>query len=269
MALFSILLLGCGEVAQEEVVFEEVNDSKDAFIVVHMEPGGQPDKDDYVIEHWPSLVDLVAEADSHDAHLTLLFNPQWASYIVEDDARLELVRSWEENGHELGLHHHGPHMKNWNGYTNQNVYQNHPDYVGNVLDMMKIVNQLPASGQVMTACIGGGEDEDVDWPKGVKHETNGASLEDLISTPEVVDNDGQFVLKLTHHLFNPSSINGSSFEDLIEATSGMQAEEVMGIVFHANNYTQDADTYDLLFDVLQQEGVDVITVSEILLPQGL
>ncbi|MCP4632119.1 MAG: hypothetical protein GY855_04270, partial [candidate division Zixibacteria bacterium] len=210
--VLTILLIpiigGCDDESNEaitpmEIPLDEsitsIEESLSIFIAIHCEPGNDPRSTSYAALNWPALIDLVDSADTHHMKLTLLMNPQWATYIIEDEYRLSLVRAWESNGHELGLHSHGPHMNSWNGYTNQEEYFDSPHFIGTMDDLMNIVNQLPDSGQMVTACIAS-EDQEHDFPAGVIYETNGGAdkFDDLWSIPTEYIWNGQDVLRVTH-----------------------------------------------------------------------
>ena len=93
---------------------------------------------------WKALMDLVDLADSYNIPLTLQFSPPYIDFMRQqtcdqalDAGRvypqgvgatytrcLDLISAWEGNGHELSLHHHGPHHDplKFDGYTNREVY---------------------------------------------------------------------------------------------------------------------------------------------------
>ncbi|HDY75539.1 MAG TPA: hypothetical protein ENH49_03350 [Candidatus Marinimicrobia bacterium] len=88
---------------------------RDSFFEVHLEPRNAND------DAFNSLNELVDAADGYGAKLTLLFTPPWAEMILSDDAKLNLITRWKQNGHEIGGHHHGPSVCSWDGYTNIDV----------------------------------------------------------------------------------------------------------------------------------------------------
>ncbi len=238
----------------------------DFFIAIHCEPGEVPLSTEYAAGNWPELTALVESADDHNMKLTLLFNPQWVMYILEDSARLELVRKWEANGHELGLHHHGPVMNSWNGYTNQKKYFGSLKYVGKIREMMVLLNHLPASGQVKTACVNS-EDQEFDFPQGVIYATNGGSdkLGDLWSTPTKLTLNGQDVLYLTHARYaaQRSEVN-IDLEEMAQLLDQNESDEVMGIVFHDFEYAENPKPFDALFELLDERGIHTSSVSAIM-----
>ncbi|NQT71740.1 MAG: hypothetical protein HQ553_03095 [Chloroflexi bacterium] len=274
MMLFILAIGGCddesdGGTSPMEIPLEEtithVEEDVDFFIAVHCEPGGDPLSTNYVALNWLALTDLVNSADDHNMKLTLLMNPQWATYILEDEHRLGLVRDWESNGHEIGLHSHGPHMNSWNGYTNQEQYFNSPDFIGTMDDLMDVVNQLPASEQMVTACIAS-EDQEYDFPSGIIYETNGGAdkLDDLWSTPTEYTWNGQDVLRVTHarYAVSFSEVN-IDLQQMNKILDDNESDEIMGIVFHCFEYADDSAPYNALFRLLEENGIHTNTVSAV------
>ncbi len=238
----------------------------DFFIAVHCEPGNNPLSTEYVERNWPSLIMLVKSASEHGMQLTLLFNPQWAMYILADGKRLEVVRKWEAIGHEIGLHHHGPSMNSWNGYTNQGKYFGSRKSMGTIREMMVLVNMLPASGQVQTACVNS-DDQEFDFPQNVIYETNGGSNKfgDLWSVPTEFTWNGQDVLRVTHARYaaRGSEVN-IDLQEMVQLLDQNADDEVMGIVFHTFEYAETPVPFDALFRLLDERGIYTSSVSAIM-----
>lgn len=277
LVLTIILILivgGCDDQSDEKItsvdlplkeVMTSCEENVDVFIAIHCEPGSDPLSTGYAALNWPSLVDLVGSAATHNMKLTLLMNPQWAKYIIEDEHRLALVRVWELNGHELGLHSHGPHMNSWNGYTNQEQYFNSPDFMGTMDDLMYVVNQLPASGQMVTACIAS-ENQEHDFPAGIIYETNGGAnkFDDLWSMPTQYTWNGQGVLRVTHARYAASfSEVNIDLQQMSKILDANESDEIMGIVFHCFEYADNPAPYKTLFKLLDERGIHTNTVSDI------
>jgi len=83
-----------------------------SFFSVHCEEDTNP------TTYYPYLKELVNTADSYSIPLTIMFNPSWINYILEDQSKIDEIHSWQANGHEIALHHHGPSHGGWNGYSN-------------------------------------------------------------------------------------------------------------------------------------------------------
>lgn len=255
----------------EEEIQEEATEYivRTAFISIHLEPGNDPETTEYPELHWPDLVNLIALADEYGVKLSLVFNPQWATYILADEEKITLLRSWEANGHEIGLHHHGPHHGSWNGYTNQEEYTDEREYIGTIEEMMELVNQLPASGRVLVAGIGGEEDVDSDWPKGVIYETDGGAdgPADILSNPTENTYNGHTVMSLRHGQYQVGKMS-LSLEEIESYLKESQSEEYMGIVFHEKNYAENPAKIEELFMLFRKYEVQVKTVQTIMEEEG-
>ncbi len=240
-----------------------------AFVSIHMEPGSNPSTTDYPALHWTDLVNLIALADNYNVKLSLVFNPQWATYILSDEEKLTLLRSWEANGHEIGLHHHGPHHGGWNGYTDQEEYTGDFKYIGTIKDMMDLVNQLPASGEVLTAGIGAEEDTEYDWPEGIIYETDGGAegVADILSNPTKNTYNGHTVISLKHAQYQVGKMS-LSLEEIESYLQEPQTEKYMGVVFHEKNYAENPEKIEELFQLFQEYSVEVKTVQKIMEEEG-
>lgn len=230
-----------------------------------MEPGNYPNTTEQPEKYWDALVDLVELADQHNLKLNLMFNPQWGTYVLEDDSRLNLVQEWEANGHELGVHHHGPQRGSWNGYTNQEDYIDNLKYLGSIEDMMDILNQLPASGQMVAGVISNDEDKKYDFPENFIYSIDGGvnSVDDLISTPEPCDLNNQNLICVSHAIYGTGGEVAVTLEEVDLALRVATPEEVVGIVFHANNFEDTPIPYVILFEYLDELNIESIAVSDL------
>jgi hypothetical protein len=236
------------------------------FLAIHCEPGSNPSILKQPLQYWPALKQMVTVADSYDIKLTILFNPQWGQYILLNTTRLNLVRAWEINGHEIGVHHHGPHHQEWNGYTNQVNYLSNPNYLGNISDMMSILNQLPSSGKMLSGCISTTDDIPYDCPQCLKYSVDGGSdkVDHLYSKPALKTFNGVEVYQVTHAIFNAieSEVN-IDLEHFGELYKERNNEYIMGLVWHAFNYDQTPQAFDSLFGYLHQESIQTYTLTSI------
>ncbi len=83
---------------------------ENSFFVIHCDPG---------FSHlFPKLRQMVDSATVHNVPLTLELSPQWVYSILEDDAKLQQVREWQEWGHEIAAHHHSIFHCFWDSLTN-------------------------------------------------------------------------------------------------------------------------------------------------------
>jgi hypothetical protein len=244
----------------------ETEKAVNCFIVIHNEPGRDAKSTAYAKQYWPALVQLVASADDEGHKLTLLFNPQWATYIMEDSTRLTMLRSWEANGHEIGLHHHGPHMAEWDGYTDQEEFFNHPEFIGTINDMMELMKKLPASGIIRTAGI---PDTDAvfEYPAGILYDVDGGSngINDLVSCPSRITWNNHVMTHLTHAKYAESAVViNVSLQEIEQAINNLSKDEVIGIVFHSFEYADNPEVFKTLFAFLSSHDVYARTVTDIL-----
>ena len=229
-----------------------------------METGGTPKILDYQEKTWPTLVELIKLADKYDFKLTLEFNPQWAFYILADESRLKLLRNWEQNNHEIALHHHGPSHEDWNGYSNIEAKKKDPRYIGTISEMMSIMEQLSVSGKILS---GGITNENTDWPKGIIYDTDGGELKtDLLSKPKNITFNNFPVLQLRYRQYATISSKSASLVEIKESYSNNE-DAIMGIVFHAHDYnrtSQNQSDIKKLFASLSENNIEIKTVKDIL-----
>jgi hypothetical protein len=272
-----ILTPGCGDVSEtnpEPVADGGVQDGSAsqsfvAFVAVHLEVGtatGQakvlPRETTHPQRTWPTLLKLVSAADRDGVRLTLQFNPQWATYVLEDAARLAQVRAWEKKGHEIALHHHGPTHGDWNGYTNRVDKKSDPGYIGDVDQMMALVGKLPAAGKILS---GGITDEATDWPSEVIYDTSGGVNEsDLLSTPRRVVFNGTPVNQITYRMYATANQQAADLDEIEAGYLAGTANTIMGLVFHAADYSVRGDKIDRLFRSLAENKIATATVQRIL-----
>lgn len=230
-----------------------------AFIAVHMEAGDRALR--YAADQWPVLIQLIELADQYNYKLTLQFNPQWAEYILKDKNKLVILRGWEENGHEIAFHHHGPFHGNWNGYTNLEFKKQDPRYLGPMTEAADLINQLPVSGQVLTA---GGGSEDSDWLQGVIYDTNGGrSTDDLLSTPVQKVWNEQPVTQIKYRMYGTTDPSDAALTEIEAAYENMDGK-IMGIVFHVHDFEQRKQKIVNLFESFKSNNISVQTVKKIL-----
>jgi hypothetical protein len=243
---------------------EESTKITTAFVAVHMESGSNAKTTEEPEKYWIDLENLIATADEYNVKLTLLFNPQWATYILEDNTRLEQVNTWETNGHEIGVHHHGPGYGNtWNGYTNQEEYLSNPEYLGTMSEMMELLDQISLTGKIYTGGISTDTDAIYDMPEEIMYETNGAEASGLLSTPQKVTYGDHTVLQVTHALYTVGK-DTLTFETIKESLTTAQEGQLMGIVFHVQNFKEKPDEVKELFQLFNDNNVEVKSVKDIL-----
>ncbi len=287
------------------------------FVMVHLEAGGDSRfgifqdilreelKSEFFINNrslayqialWPTVIKLVQLADKYDFKLSLALNPQWAEYILKDNQKIEHIRKWVHNGHELAFHHHGINQIDWNGYSNRaqnNNFKNREDRFTNKLvsdsyrgsakqgfDQLKqLALKIDQSYKVQTGCI---TDTAIDKPHEVSILTKGSTVfeKDFISKPEAIRlPNGQNIYWLNHYQLrsnfntarNPNSYsNKQNFEKSKEELEKIKNnynkarhDEVVGIVFHAFDYYRAPQLYASLFEYLGSKNRRVETIRAV------
>lgn len=236
------------------------------FLCIHMEPGAI--SPDYQVEHWPHVIGLVELADNYGAKLALEFAPQYAEYILENAARFNLVKGWQQNGHEIALQHHAPgHQGVWDGYTDNPASQALPQYQGSTENMAAWLRQLAAPENLLTAVVGPDNDLEHEWPAGVKYRTYGV-VEGSVSKP--VDNliRGSPVKSVLHQYV----YFGCSPQQPLGQLSTVQSEflnakpdEIVGVILHDMDYPKDSGTIlRSWLEFLKGKNYSVRTVKDIL-----
>lgn len=140
------------------------------FIAVHNEPfHGELQQDQKLEAAYNVLSEMVNKADTYGISLTLMFTPQWGEMIGSDPAKLSEVKSWEQNGHEIALHHHSIYHGGWDGYTDYSPEEarlerlkhtkNPEPYLGTLDDMMKALAPLHAN--ISSGCANDERDKTV------------------------------------------------------------------------------------------------------------
>lgn len=112
------------------------------FLVIHFEVGENTKNLEYQEAYWPEVNNLIALSKPYKANLTLQFNPQWVEYFLKDKTKLELLKKWQQEGHEIGFHHHGYDHEGWDGYTNRSGKEDDPRFRGNMANMMELWEQF-------------------------------------------------------------------------------------------------------------------------------
>jgi hypothetical protein len=221
---------------------------------------------------------LVQKADEYDFHLTLMFNPQWAEYILLDSARVDSVRQWQERGHEIAYHHHSYNHPDWNGYSNDQITSDDPLYLGDVDAGLEFLRNLADPASMTTAMIGG---LPADMPPSLD-----ATTEDLIFTggnqydsfeqygelrnlrpTRVIKANGGTVVRVAHRQLTITSTEISVQEalDTFKAEyCNMERDEIYGIVFHCFEYLEAPASFDDWFDFIKDNGDMVRSVREII-----
>ena len=228
------------------------------FLAIHFEVGGNTRSLKYQEEFWPAAIDLINMADECDAQLTLQFNPQWAEYILNDQNKLNLLRKWQQHGHEVGLHHHGYNHGDWNGYTNRPRKQDNIRFRGTARDMIKLMEQLVQPYQLMSGTIA---DEEFDYPEDIKYDTEGILITHARSKPKWV------TLGCNNKIIQVG-MAFLSFEGDIESFKRgylrSREDEVFGVVTHEKDFAKNPVIIEEWLRFIKSEGARITTVSQLI-----
>lgn len=261
IALMLLFLGGAGLASYTEGPFA-------TFFAIHME-AREMSRGKFQEEMWPNLVKLVEVADSYEAKLTLMFNPQWAEYILKDSAKFALVKNWQKNGHEVALHYHNVWHRDWNGYTNRKdeEYTRSPRYRGTVEQMMALVTKLAEPKELLTMTMGPKEGSDysfiideVDFPDGIIYDIDG--FDNGLSKVLRTKFRNKEIYHLKHHFFNLK--RREHLDKIKEEFARAGQDEVLGVVTHEMDFAQAPDFIEQWFKFCQEKGVKIRTVRDII-----
>ncbi len=227
------------------------------FLVIHFEVGGNTRSLEHQKEFWQPTVDFVKLADMYDAKLTLQFNPQWAEYILKDKNKFSLLKEWQKQGHEVGLHHHGYDHGNWNGYTNRLGMENNPEFRGRIGDMMKVMQELAYPYQILSGTI---TDEESDYPQGIKYDTEGIEIYHARAKPKQVILGGKEVVQVGMAFL---SFKGDIEKFKCEYSKSAE-DEVFGIVTHEIDFAENPEIIEEWLKFMKSNGRRIQTVSEVI-----
>ena len=241
---------------------------KGTFIAFHLEVNQM----NRVNTLWPLLERFMALADQYGVKVTLQFSAPWAEYVYQNNL-LDTVYAWENEGHEIALHHHGPTHKFFDGYTNDPTavradgwYATDGTYLGSMDELMAFM--APLSQKEITSA--GMSDEETDWPAGVLYfatDTGDApSAADLLSRPVETTHNGYPVVEIYNAPYEIGRLGEAAvnLNDIEQALQTAAPDEYVGIVFNDETIEQDFAQIEPLFQLLQQYGVQVETVSSLM-----
>ena len=221
---------------------------------------------------WPTAVRLVNLADRYGIKLTLVLNPQWAEYILKDPQKVEIVKEWQDSGHEIAFHHHGFEHLDWNGYSNiktQEVLRD-PRYRGTVEEGFAYVKRLAAPHEVAVGTL---TDWQTDLVNDIKIMTigggrHGNGVSDAVSEPDVININGKNITIIKHGFLESTYRNNSKTDSVLEKFKKLYLEtgdnKIFGIVTHVHDYHRYPKTLQEWFEFLKEQKAKVKTVSEII-----
>lgn len=268
LLVFSLSLFGC---IGESVNATQTNvQLRGAFLSIHLEVSSNQ----VIAQAWPQLASLIEEANGRDFDITLMFSPQWATYVYDNDL-LNIVHQWEDAGHEIALHHHGPSHATFDGYTNDrsritpSPTPGRQPYQGTMLDLIALMLPLSQQGMISASMT----DEDIDWPAGFRFnastpENGGPSKEGLLSSPALVNYVGQPVVQISKSGYAIERLDSTNRSvNLTDIENGLQtaiSNQLMGLVINDDTLINQLDRVWDLFDLLDQYQVQLQTLRVLL-----
>ncbi len=308
---------------------------------------------------WQALMDLVDLADSYAIPLTLQFSPPYIDFMQQPRCDrllaggraypknsntlytrcLDLVMAWEENGHEISLHHHGPHHDplKFDGYTNREVYTtdgkracyddrgqtcscpqgrcywcappesplvcqeytaeappgpigSDPEWKGRIEEgpnnMMALVYSAFGKGRIRSYCSNHGEEiSDIPSDPAIIYTTQGIGyLNDSLPKCIAYDVKREYHEETKYAWFYSHGpvFKYAYLEDVKDALREMRSDQVIGLVFHVNDFLKSEVNPDdprysrhirLLFAYLAapEDGggaIRIATLSDLMLEAG-
>ncbi len=128
------------------------------IIVIHINPinvkdPGSIKANEILSGFYQRTKEEVEYANKYNIKLSLWFSAIMAEYVSQSPEILSEVKEWEQQGHEIGLHHHSTYRNtDWDGYTSipeseainirKNLVENPETYRGTLNDMMNILKKL-------------------------------------------------------------------------------------------------------------------------------
>lgn len=227
-----------------------------SFLVIHLEVGENTKSFEYQEAFWPAVIDLVALSDRYGVKLTLQLNPQWAEFILKESDFVNIVRGWQEMGHEVGLHHHGYDHGDWNGYTNRPGKEDDPRFRGSVRDMMKLIMTLVHLYEVLSGTV---TDEEFDYPVNIKYDTEGIRIYHARSNPKRVTLGGNDKVIQVSMAFLPWDGDVETFKREYQESRG---DEIFGVVTHEKDFAKNPAIIQEWFKFVQLRGGMIKSVHD-------
>lgn len=288
----------CEDILQPSQILPESNVTQrslgtpDTFVLIHFEVGVfkkwewyqkiAPDASVTNLKYqealWPTTIKLIELADRYKVKLTLAFNPQWAEYILKDEEKINIIKKWQSNGHEIAFHHHGYEHPDWNGYSNRNDSNitNDSRYRGTAEDGYKYVKQLAYPKEVITGTI---TDIHTDLVEGLSILTKGGTkfdqgIDDAVSKPKEISLGNRTIISLSHGFLESYFNDEQKTLDLVETfkkkykeVKEMDDNYIFGIVTHEHDFYRFPAALEKWFEFLKEQDPEMThnkTISQII-----
>jgi len=218
----------------------------ETFFTIHCEPN-----DSHLFD---KLVLLVNIANRQQVPLTIEFTPQWVDSIMRVPSRVQLVRAWQQQGHEIGAHHHGVYHLNWDRYTNYPVStitaqgKNPADLLGDMNGYRAFLEKIGGDSLMLT--MGGpGEsdpDQSKDWHQGFIYRTGGGrQAPDAFSSPSIISYGPYRVCQINYFF-----IDTQIAVNTLKSRYNIMGQEVRTLV----RDFQEAGNYTVTWDGRNENG---------------
>lgn len=256
-------------------------DSPYYFIAIHNEPAHESPQG--VGENYLIMKEMVDEANKYNIKLTIMLSAQWADYILEND-KLDEVRSWSEQGHEIAAHHHSVRHGSWDGYTDYSeeeareirltMVKEPETYLGTLDDFWNKLQSLGV-GDIKSGCVNEEADKMV-MPDQIVYATCSGYAN--FGEPGIVLNDHDPSKAINDYVV-VDTVNGierkwlahsqvyQSLEESVRVLDSAESDQVFGLVVHSTRKgRQDKILYDFMkmFNSRDSDGKKSMTVSEII-----
>jgi hypothetical protein len=210
----------------------------ETFFTVHCEPN-----DSHMFDR---LVQLVNLANRQQVPLTIEFTPQWVDSILRVPSRLQLVRAWQQQGHEIGAHHHGVYHPYWDRYTNYPTStitaqsKNPADLLGDMNAYRTVLEKIGGDSLMLT--MGGpGEsdpDQSKDWHEAFIYRTGGGrQVQEAFSSPSILTYGPYRVCQINYFFIDTQT----AVNALKGRYNNTAAKDVVGVVTHPFNFAADSN----------------------------
>jgi len=221
MKKICIIFVFCGK-----IIYAQPGKS---FFVVHADPY-EPNG---VI--FANLASLVNSANTYSVKLTIEFSKPWCDSIIARPTYSTQVKQWQQQGHELAVHHHDYDHAEWDGYSVISTHTPHPQsmpYIGPVSSLHNVSDLVCGDSTCLTIGSGPGNIESVnDWHSKWIYKTDGGT------------NDSDSYSDVTTYNFGPYTVCGLGYSYLNNGTdlTGIKnlfdpsTKTVCGVVTHVWN----------------------------------
>ena len=108
----------CSGVCVDNIDNSESNTSMPYIVFRSHQHGYLPWPDKDFNNRFAEMEKTIALFDKYNASLTIGFGVEWLEKIMENKTKVEIVRQWQANGHEIGIEHHCATHGGWDGYSN-------------------------------------------------------------------------------------------------------------------------------------------------------